>query len=202
MILGNQGNEHDDVPLGADNLVIGGVVYRNTAAKFWSSLFDEMLTDFPAYSDARLRFMTALCLDPALLDPQQLLERDMERLSSSSLEEIIRETVAESDLFGPPGAVIVEFESTDGSVVSHEISHDCADAEILPSLIAWLLVWASVPESLWNQESLRGDFVAYDRGRGFAYSIDFGLVHKHVNEGLYRWSIGVRYERSKTLLMA
>ena len=90
MILGNQGNQHDDVPQGADNLIIGGVVYRNTAAKFWSSLFDELLTDFSDYSDVGLRFMTALCLDPALLDPQQFLERDMERLSSSSLEEVIR----------------------------------------------------------------------------------------------------------------
>ena len=75
---------------------------------------------------------------------------------------------------------------------------DCADAELLPFLLVWLLEWANVPDAFWNREKVRGDFSAEDRDRRLQYLVAFELRSRHLSEGLYERTLTLSWAREGT----
>ena len=57
--------------------------------------------------------------------------------------------------------------------------------------------WAKVPDGFWNRKSIRGKFLAEDRGRQFVYTITFDLATRLLSEELYQREVVIQFERSK-----
>jgi hypothetical protein len=176
---------HDGVK-GAVALFINKVRYGNAAAKFWSSLIDEVLEDFPQCSMIELSGLSSVRLEHDLLYPQRALEKDLNRLVLTDMEAMMKETIAELEILGPPSAVNIRLGKGSEELYAGNLSIDCVDADIFPYLIVWPLAWAGIPEATWNKERLEGDFTAEDRTRHLTYAIPFALSINHVSEGLYR----------------
>jgi hypothetical protein len=170
-------------------LFVGGVRHANSAAKFWPALVDEVRQRFPDSSRIELATATSAWLSRELLFPQRELEQAIERLKDADLERVLRETLAQLALTGPPASVILRVLSGDAERLLQEIPTDCLDAEIFPYLVVWLLEWAQVAEMLWNLEVVEGAFTAVDRNRRVAYRILFRLESRHLSEGLYRRTV-------------
>lgn len=183
--------------IGAKTLMIRGVPYRNTAAKFWTCLIDEILADYPPDTGVALAAPTGGLLVPDLLTPEAVLERDLGQLSDADAREAFEDALKALEAVGPPCSVRLRLLSPQGERYSREIPLEYLDAEILPFLLAWLLEWAGVPDVLWNSEKVRGDFVADDPDRGWRYLIAFELHNRHLSEGLFTREVFVNFRREK-----
>lgn len=176
---------------GTQWLFVRGVRYSNTAAKFWPSLIDEVREDFPDCSMIELAASTSADLGPEQLFPEIIFERDIHHLLTMDMEEVMRNTLAELEILGPPSSVQIRLLSGEEELLSSALPLDCIDAEIFPFLIVWLLEWAGIPESQWNNEFLQGDITAEDTRRRLVYQMSFSLKNSHLSEGLYRRSISL-----------
>ena len=177
---------------GAVALFVNGERYANAAAKFWSSLIDEVSEDFPQCTSIEISAPSAGALEYDLLYPHRALEKDLDSLVFTNLEDMMRETMAEIELLGPPSSVQIRLFNGQNEIYAGELPLDCVDAEIFPYLIVWPLVWADIPDNAWNNESLSGQIEAEDKRRHIIYTMSFVLTTKHLSEGLFRRSITVK----------
>ncbi len=181
---------------GAVSLVINNEAHSNTAAKFWSSLIDEVTED---YSDCDTLALSASCsqtLSREMLSPQDALQRDFMDLLDLDLEQVIRETVEELELYGMPSGVGVSLMAGNRELASMMLPDDCVDSGVFAYLVAWLMEWARIPEAEWNNESLSARLLAEDTGRKVLYSMDIRFLKRHLSEGLYRLSVSMRFVRT------
>lgn len=177
--------------IGTCSLFVRGVPYSNSAAKFWPSLVDEIREDFPDCSLIELIASTPGKFGRRHLFPELAFERDLLRLLNANLQDVMRDAVAELEILGPPSSVQVHLLSGQEELLSCELSTDCIDAEIFPYLATWLLEWAGIPDSRWNNEFLAGDITAEDKKRRLVYQISFDMVNRHLSEDLYQRSISL-----------
>ena len=195
-ILGNDSKHSPEERLGARGWVVHGMRYANSAAKFWSSLLDELAADYPGCDALELDVLTDANLERDLLFPESVLQHELDRRQSLlSIEEALRETLSQFDLIGPPGAVHVRLLGDGVETKRCDLPLDCVDADIFPCLLVWLMEWSEIPQCLWNNPSVSGDVSARDRQRSVRYRLQFELINKHVSEGLYQRTLTLRYTR-------
>lgn len=195
-ILGNSAEPSRGGRLGARSLVVRGMRFTNSAAKFWSSLVDELAADYPACEALVLDTLTDIILDRSLLFPESALQGELDkRQNVLNIEDALRESLSQFDLIGPPSSVHVRLLAGGLEIKTCDLPLDCVDAETFPCLLVWLLEWSEIPYCLWNNASLTGDFTARDRQRAVRYRLQFDLANKHVSEGLYQRTLTLRYTR-------
>jgi hypothetical protein len=175
----------DDRP-GPKSLEVKGVRYSNAAAKFWPSLIDEAAEDFPDCTRIDLSAPASHKLERSLLFPELALEKGVNSFWRSNAGDLMKETLAELELLGPPSPVQVRLFAGKEEFLATEFPLDCVDSETFPYLIAWPLEWAGIPADVWNNEALDGDFTGEDKQRGIVYRIVFHMANTHLSEGLYR----------------
>ena len=107
------------------------------------------------------------------------------------MHEVMRNTLAELELMGPPSPVRIRLLEDDKDLLAAELPLDCVDSETLPCLVVWLLEWAQIQTSLWNSEDVSGEFMAEDRRRGIIYGFVFHVTLTHLSEGLYRRTLSI-----------
>jgi hypothetical protein len=162
------------------------VRYANSAAKFWLSLIEEVRHDFPQCSAFEVEGSTAGLLSPEQLHPELEFERDIQRLWHASMEEMLRETMAQIELMGPPGTVRIRLLADEAELLARELPTECVDTEIFPYLVVWLLQWSGVSALGWNEAKVEGRFTAVDRVRERMYQVSLVLSNEHLCEGLFR----------------
>lgn len=185
-----QGATPSDKP-GPKSLWVNGVRYAHAAAKFWPSLVDEVAQDFPDCTRFDLSAPSSGKLERNLLFPELALEEGIRELEDASLDDVMKETLAELELMGPPSAVQVRLFRAEDELLAVEIPLDCVDSETFPCLIAWPLEWAGLATDVWNENTMAGTFIGDDRQRGIRYDLAFRLTHTHLSEGLYQRSFSV-----------
>lgn len=172
-----------------DSLRIGGQLYSNSAAKFWASLIDEIGEDYPLCSSAELSGPVPGMLNRDHLFPETTFQNDLSRLLTADFETEMKNALAEIAILGPPSTIRVRLLKGEDELFTGEIPPDCADAEILPFFVTWLLKWAEIPESEWNESEVTGHVAAEDGKRAVSYDIPFTLTNQHLSEGLWQRTI-------------
>jgi len=190
-IITEQKGRAEDIPARGD-LFVEGVRYANTAAKFWPTLVDEVQEDFPDCTVIEISASLGEDLARKHLFPELAFERELKRLLTSDIHQVMQDVVAEIEILGPPAAVSVRLLCGEREILSRDLPLDCIDAEILPYVLVWLLEWARIPESCWNDETVGGSITAEDRKRHLVYDVLFTLTSRHLSEGLYRRCLFVR----------
>ncbi len=187
--------------LGAQRVFIDGVPFDNTAAKFWTTLIDELLVEYEGVDTVVLEGATGGLLVSDFLTPEAALQRDMDHLSRAegSARQTLEEVIAAMEIIGPPASVQMTVRAGDSILVSRDMRAEALDADILPFLIVWMLEWGVVGEWAWNQEKVTGRFMADDRERKWVYLIHFTMTHRHLSEGLFHRAIEVRFKRDPRL---
>lgn len=180
---------------GAKILHVGGFPYENTAAKFWTCLLDEVADKYPQRTQVILSAACSGRLAPLLLDPEQLLQRDMRNLETETTQQVLDDAIAVLELLGPPPGVRLRLTAGEEQAVVHEITLEDIDAELIPFLLAWLLEWARVPDTQWNHKTIRGAFAGEDRARSYGYAVAFELRNTLLGEELYEREVVIRCER-------
>gem|GEM_PF-666795 len=165
---------------------VDGEPFTNSAAKFWLSLLDEISQDYPDCTTVELEAATCGPLDPSQLHPEQEFAREAERLWGCRLQDLIRETVAQLELLGPPGPVIIRLFSGSDLRLEQILPTECVDAEIYPYLITWLLEWSRLAALHWNNPLIEGSFTATDRDSRRIYHVQVRLENQHLSEDLFR----------------
>lgn len=183
--------------VGAKCIFVNGLPYDNTAAKFWTALMDELLVDHPAVDEVVLEGPTGGLLISDFLTPEAALQRDMDELSRQPRadQQTLEEVIAAMDIVGPPPAVHLTARAGDTVLFARPMATEALDADILPFLVVWLLEWGMLAEWAWNQDEVRGDFMAEDRLRQWVYFIKFTLTNRHLSEGLFQRTLSVRFQR-------
>jgi hypothetical protein len=174
---------------------VGGIPYANTAAKFWSSLFDEVSDDFAEGAAVELEALTGGLLVPDLLSPEALLQRDLETFNSENVQQAFTDALNALAVLGPPSGVRLRLRAADGRALGDPLDLDYLDAELLPYLVAWMLEWAGLPDALWNEPEVKGGFRGEDLERGLIYEVTFELRSRHLSEGLFDRVIKTRFLR-------
>jgi len=173
---------------------VHGVRFVSSAAKFWPSLVDELLADYPACNAIALEMLTDHVLERDLLFPANALQRELDRREGrKDFLEAIREALAQFDITGPPGAVHARLLAGSRLIAERDLPQDCLDADIFPCLLVWLLEWAEIPQGHWNNPEISGEFCARDRE--ISYRLQFDFRNEHVSEGLFRRTLTLRYAR-------
>lgn len=188
-LLQRKGNDEPPGPPGTSALVVGGVRFAGTAAKFWPGLADEIEEAFPEADEVELSALCAGDLSPDQLNPTKAFERDLSRLLSANLENLWDEAVAELELLGPPAAVRLRVLTGQEERFATNLPLDCLDADLFPFLLVWLMQWGDVPLPLWNQEFVTAEFTGTDMERNREYKFFFCLHNEHLSEGLYRRTV-------------
>ncbi len=182
--------------LGARALMVGCSRFTNSAAKFWSALIDELASDHPTCNSIAFNLLTDIMLERDLLFPEHALQRELsQRKGRFNIEETLQETLAQFELFGPPGAVQVRLYADGLEKSTSALPLDCVDTDIFPCLLVWLLEWSEMPWSLWNNASVNGGFVASDKERALCYHLRFQLANQHLSEGLHQRALTLCYAR-------
>jgi hypothetical protein len=164
---------------------VNGRSARHSAARFWGRLLWELDVGFPPGSRVLLRFGTAGTLHRDFLSPRHGLEQLFVDVLKGEKIPDLADMYAQCDLLGPPAPVRVSVLAADGKVLfDGTLPLDVADAEIAHYLLCWMLEWAHIPISLWNDESVSGVFKAGPEARGERH-VSFLMVRSHVSEGLY-----------------
>lgn len=176
---------------GPKDLLIKGVRYVNAAAKFWPSLIDEVTQDFSGCTRFELSAACAGLMDRRLLFPELIFEEGLNALANANFDDVMRSTLAELELIGPPSAVQIRLYSDDQAFLHRSLPEDCLDAETFPYLLVWILEWTGVHPSLWNSACVTGDLAAWDSQRGLSYGISFQLANRHLAEGLFERTLSV-----------
>lgn len=174
-----------------EELYVHRVRYANSAAKFWPALLDEVEEILPGCSRIELITTGEGPLTSMQLYPELELERDLERLATADIAEVMQSTLAMIGITGPPPRVRVQLFRGNRRVRSRLLPADCVDAEIFSFLLAWLLRWACIPESCWNDGRIDGRFTAEDRRREKHYDVAMSLANEHLAEGLYRRTLAL-----------
>lgn len=178
-------------------IVVRGERYVNSAAKFWPALADELIADYPACDAIDLEVLTDSVLERDLLFPASALQRELDRRQGrKDFREAMREALAQFEITGPPGAVHARLLAGPRVIAGRDLPRDCVDADVFPCLLVWLLEWAEIPQSLWNDPEVSGVFCARDRERRIHYRLQFGLRNEHVSEGLFRRALTLRFART------
>jgi len=174
-----------------ETLYVRRAPYRNSAAKFWPALADEVAEFFPDRPLIELSAPSGTPLSRQFLFPEQELQRDLERLSEEG--RTLEDVMAELELTGLP--VPVRLRVWAGDRVAHEqtLPTDCLDNETFPCLVVWLLEWAEVPEASWNAASVEGRFGGHDVKRSRRYAMAFSLANEPVKEGLVQRTLKLRF---------
>jgi hypothetical protein len=168
------------------SIVVGSQRFSNSAAKFWPSLLDEIQPKYPGCSRIELTASCCGALEARRLHPEIELQESIAELMHCNLKQVVRDTIAALELFGPPGPVEVRLMADQREILRSTLPIDTVDAEIFPYLLVWLLKWADIPERDWNNPRIDGHFVARDTRRDMSYEITFTLENRHLSEGLYR----------------
>ncbi len=176
--------KHDLPLVSAKSLWVNGKEYTCTAAKFWTSIIDEIRTDFPACSSIEISAPTAEAITRLHLTPSLTIDPDL--FFTKDLRKAMRDLIAELNILGPPSPVQLRLMDSDREIAACAMPADCVDAETLPYLAVWLLEWAGIPETTWNESLIEGVVIAADPRRHLAYNIPFKMIHKHIREGLYK----------------
>jgi hypothetical protein len=184
--------EPDAYPTGrpaTETLYVRRMPYRNSAAKFWPGLADEVAEFFPDRPDIELSAPSGTPLSRRALFPEEELQRDLDRLMEEG--RTLEDVLAELELTGLPAPVRLRLLS--GGRVAHEqaLPTDCLDNETFPYLVAWLLEWAEVPEDRWNAGSVEGRFSGQDAKRRRDYAMAFALSNEPIKEGLVQRTVKV-----------
>lgn len=184
---------------GAPILVVRGRRFSNTAAKFWTTLIDELREDSSKSRMVILEAVNEGALDPALLFPELELQREMDKadFSAQELRKAWQKALADFELYGPPGAVSMRVFSDFDEMRRITLPMDCVDAEIFLYLLVWLLEWSDLPVSLWNEPKVKGAFSAIDPLRRFKYFLHFTLTHQPLQEGLFTWKLELHFGRNR-----
>lgn len=182
---------------GAKLLVVRGRRFKNSAAKFWSALIDELLTEYAGCRSVVLEAVNEGQLDPVLLFPELDLEREVNRinLSAEGIRQAWQKALEDFELCGPPGAVGLRFYSADGKQLRFVLPMDCVDAELFLYLLVWLLEWSDLPLSTWNEPRIKGSFSAVDPVRRLKYTVHFIMEHSPLKEGLITWKLELQFKR-------
>lgn len=194
-IIDNDSKSSSPGRLGANHVYIHGMRYDNTAAKFWTTLVDEVLDDYPRCEELSLEASSGGILVPDFLTPEAALQRDMDRLLKSGEKESFEEIIAAMEVIGPPSPVLLTLRAEGQALLNRPMDTECLDADILPFLIVWLLEWSHLSESSWNRDEIKGDFIAEDRERRIIYKFRFTLHNRHLSEGLFRREVTVYFTR-------
>lgn len=193
-LLRNSGSSGDH---GAKQFFVEGFPYENTAAKFWTCLFDEVAETYPPHTRIILSATCGGKLTADLLDPEKMLQRDIQQLETEDAQGALDDAMGVLELIGPPPGIRLRLVSEKEAEPLHDIALDDVDAELMPFLLAWMLEWARVPDVMWNRKSIRGQFDGEDRARHFGYSIVFELQTAFLSEDLYRRDIAIRFDRTR-----
>lgn len=194
-LLSNNADHGAECDFGAEALHIRGEIFRNSAAKFWSSLADEISADYPACTRLAMSGLTDARLSRETLFPGAALQADDDLFSGNIPPgEALRRAMAELELFGLPGAVRIRLFDSDREILSLDLPCDCVDADILPYLLAWLLEWSGAPDADWDAPRAAGAFAAWDSKRRVRYGFDFQMTSKHVCEGLFERAVDMRFK--------
>ncbi len=193
-ILGNNSGTTPGKRSSGLGIVVQGVRFVNSAAKFWPSLIDELLADYPACDAIEFAMLTDLVLERDLLFPANALQRELDRRQErKNFREAIREAMTQFDMLGPPGIVHARLLTGSRVITTLDLPLDCVDADIFPCLLVWLLEWSEIPPSIWNTPQVSGDCCARDREREINYRMHFDLHNEHLSEGLFRRALTLRY---------
>lgn len=182
---------------GAKSLHVRGFPYANTAAKFWTSVLDEVLAAYPPGTAFELSAASGGLLSPMLLVPEQMLQRDMDQLNESEQRDRVNDAMAVLELIGPSGSIALRVIPPGGDAPPQEITLDYLDADLLPFLTAWLLEWAGVPDALWNEQKVRGAFSGEDPARRYRYLVAFEMRNRLLSEELYQRSVRLNFRREE-----
>jgi len=198
-MLKDSDKKHAVTHFGAKMLVVRGRRFKNSAAKFWSALVDELWEEYADCRRVTLEAMNEGHLDPELLFPEAGLERELNLLSENAdhINEIWRKALADFELYGPPGSVGMRIFSEAGQQKLLALPMDCVDAEIFLYLLAWFLEWGDLPLSAWHEPKIKGAFSAADPFRKFKYLFDFTIEHAPASEGLFAWRLDLKFGRSE-----
>lgn len=197
-IPANDGAGRSSERRGAESLCVHGAVFSNSAAKFWSSLVDELCSDFEGCDAIILETLTDARLSRELLFPQASLQLALaRRIPLDDIRRAMLEAVAEFDLIGPPDSVRAKIMSRGKERHKCALPLDCIDADVFPMLLVWLLEWSEIPECMWNSERMEGRFDAGDRNRALAYHFHFSFTNMHLSEGLFRMTLAIHYGRTR-----
>ena len=109
-----------------ESLMIAGKSYRNSAAKFWPSLLDEILADFSSCSRIEFNALTSGELEWRHLYPQLAL-RNQGHLEASTIREEMNNAIAELELFGQFGLVGDGFGQFDHIAAAAALRGEMAD---------------------------------------------------------------------------
>jgi hypothetical protein len=191
----NSGGDAKAGAYGAKSLYVRGFPYANTAAKFWTSVLDEVLAAYPSGTVFELSAASGGLLAPVLLAPEQMLQRDMDQLESDERREMVSDALAVLELVGPSGNIALRLIPPGGEAQPQEIMLDYLDADLLPFLTAWLLEWAGVPDALWNQPKVRGAFSGDDPDRRYRYLVAFEVRSQLLSEELYHRTARLHFQR-------
>jgi hypothetical protein len=194
-ILGNGSENKPTHKAGVKGLVVKGLAYRNSAAKFWASLMDEVMKDFPECDGVALRGLCGGTLTPELLSPETLLQQSLQSIEDTDLSQVFHDTLLELELLGPPPPVEITLLSGGKEVTLKDLPLDWVDADLLPFLLVWLLEWAEISEFLWNRADIKGDVNAEDADRQHLYAMHFVLHNRHLSEGLFERKVELRFKR-------
>ena len=187
------GNESDKLPAAtskARTLIIGGVRFTHAAARFWASLLSEVAADYPDCNALVFETMSGTVLTRDLLFPEIALQRELDRLQPTvPIEQALKEALTELEIFGPPGAVQISLLANDREIRRCQLPLDCVDADIFAYLLTWLMEWAELPESQWNNDCVEGVFPVRDPDSTVSGRVQFKFTRSHISEGLYRWRL-------------
>ena len=195
------GDESDKIPAAASQaraLIIGGVRWTHAAARFWASLLSEVAADYPDCNAQVFETLAGTVLTRDLLFPETALQRELDRLQPTvRIEQALQEALTEFELYGPPGTVQLRLLAGNREMKRCELPLDCVDADIFAYLLAWLMEWAELPESQWNNDRVEGAFLIRDpdlpESRDAASGrLQFEFTRLHISEGLYRWRLHMR----------
>lgn len=172
-------------------MTVRGVKYSNSAAKFWPGLVEEVTEEFPQCTRIELSAPIGVALSRRHLFPQIDLQKDMDDLMKLDFDEAMSQAIAEMNLIGPPSPVRVRLAAGEGYLFESDLPPDCLDSETFLCLVAWLLEWARIPPSRWNDDALRGAFAARDIAKPVTYGFSFRLSYQPLSEGLRRLDVAI-----------
>lgn len=194
---GKRGGKTAGVALGASALYVNGIPFTNTAAKFWSCLFDEVAVASLPDTVIELSASSGGTLSADLLSPATLLQRDLDAIDPATVQAAYADGLAVLELMGPPAGVRLRLLPPGETQPFLDIGLTYMDAEIFPFLLSWLLEWANLPDAAWNEAAVQGMFAAADPARTLSYKVAFDLRTRHLSEGLYHRTLLIRFRREK-----
>ena len=186
--------EIESIHFGSHVWNVHGVQFKNSAVQFWSNLVDELIYDFPLTSEVIFKSTSGVQLNRQMRYPENDAGWSLERLNETPVRQAWDEILAEIDLFGVPGPVMLEIpKSQNHDLIQYPL--DTVDSDIFLFLLAWILEWSHIPEALWNDERITGAFWAEDRERRWVYRFALQFDTQDIHEGLFQRTLHLQYDR-------